>query len=81
MSIWNFTLKVKVNQLPNNSELSQDVCIFCPNLVILASISSYWTHGQVQDGVNYDFQVNYTVKVKAITPQKDMDHSQGALDL
>ena len=60
----NLTLKVMVNHPRNNSDLNQVVCIFCPNLVVLASIGGDLSRGQAQNGVNFNFNLNLTLKVE-----------------
>ena len=45
-------------------------CIFVPNLEIVTLIGGELWHGEAQNEVNFDFEVNFTLKVKVNHPRK-----------
>ena len=54
-------------------------CIFVPNLEIVSSIGGKLWNGQAQNGVNFDFGVQF--ELWSIVPQDNMDLNQGLLQL
>ena len=67
----NLTMKVAVNR-PSKTiwATSELVCIFCPNLVVLAWIDGELWHGQAQNGVNVAFQVKFDLEGQGQSPPK-----------
>ena len=55
----NLTSKVKVNCPQTKRNITKQVCIFCPNLVVLAWMSGELWLGQAQNWVNLEFQVKF----------------------
>ena len=45
-------------------------CIFVPNLEIVTSIGGESWHGQLQNGVNFDFEVKFDLEGQAQSPPK-----------
>ena len=45
-------------------------CIFGPNLEILTSMGGDLSHGQAQNGVNFDFEVRFNLEVQGQSSQK-----------
>ena len=45
-------------------------CIFVPNLEIATSIGGELGHGQVQNGVNFDFEVKFDLEGQGQSPPK-----------
>ena len=46
----------------NNRDLNQVFCTSGPNLVVLARTGDELSHGQAQNGVNFDFEVKFDVE-------------------
>ena len=56
-------------------------CIFVPNLEIVTSIDGELWHERAQNGVNFDFELNLTLKFKVNHPPNNRDLNQGLLHL
>ena len=64
-------MKVAVNRPPKTIwATSKLVCIFCPNLVVLAWIDGELWHGQAQNVVNLAFQVKFDLEGQGQSPPK-----------
>ena len=47
-------------------------CFFGPNLEILTSIGGNFSHGQAQNGVNFDFEVRFDLEVQGQSSPKNI---------
>ena len=56
-------------------------CIFVPNLEIVTSIGDELWHAQAQNGVNFDFGVQFDLEGQGQSPQNNRDLNQGLLHL
>ena len=64
----NLAMKFTVYRPQNKGDQSKLVCIFCPNLVVLADMGGELCRGQVENGINLDFQIKLTLKVRVNHP-------------
>ena len=55
------------------SILTKVFCIFCPNAVLLASIGGGLWHGQIQNGVNFYFGVQFVLEGQSQSPHKTIE--------
>ena len=56
------------------------VCIFCPNLVVLAYMGGELWHGQAQNGVNLAFQVKFDLEGQGQFPPPPPHHQGSSLN-
>ena len=57
-------------------------CIFCPDLVVLASIGGDLLHGTTENGVNFHFQVQFDIEGQGqLPPKNNRDLNQVVLHL
>ena len=61
--------------------LTKVFCTSGPNLVALAWTGDELSHGQAQNGVNFELKLNLTLKVKVNHPQNNRHLNQGLLHL
>ena len=61
--------------------LTKVFCTSGPNLVALAWTGDELSHGQAQNGVNFELKLNLTLKVQVNHPQNNRDLNQGLLHL
>ena len=56
--------------LQNYMDLNQGICTSCPHLVVLAWMDDKLSHGQAQNGLNFDFEVKFGLEGKLNYPPK-----------
>ena len=62
--------------------LTKVFCISGPNLVVLARTGDELSHGQAQNGVNFDFEVKFDLEGQGQSPPRNNRYlNQGLLHL
>ena len=60
-----------IQSTPNNRDLNQVIlCTSGPNLVVLAWMGDELLRGQAQNGVNFDFEVEFDLEGQGQSPHK-----------
>ena len=77
--IWPWRLRLIAPQ--NNRDLNQGILHLWSKFGDLAWMSDELWCGQAQNGVNFDFNLHLTLKVKVDWPQNNRDLNQGVLHL